>query len=82
MDLVVRGRLSVQRVNPLAWKAVELLAQEGGWSLELLGGKKTKKNSVQTAKAESKKRRRVEDSDSSEEPEKPKKSSKRARKCT
>jgi len=31
MDLVARGRLSVQRVSPAAWSAVQLLADTGGW---------------------------------------------------
>ena len=31
MDLVTRGRLSVQRVGEDAWKAIEQLAEKGGW---------------------------------------------------
>lgn len=31
MDLVTRGRLSVQRVSPAAWTAVQQLAETGGW---------------------------------------------------
>ena len=31
MPLVTRGRLSVQSVGDLAWNAVQLLAQNGGW---------------------------------------------------
>jgi len=31
MDLVTRGRLSVQRVEAKAWDAICLLAQNGGW---------------------------------------------------
>ena len=31
MDLVTRGRLSVQRVGEDAWAAIELMAQNGGW---------------------------------------------------
>ena len=31
MDLVTRGRLSVQRVGEDAWAAIELLAENGGW---------------------------------------------------
>ncbi len=31
MDLVTRGRLSVQRVEEDAWKAIVLLAEKGGW---------------------------------------------------
>ncbi|KAJ6595841.1 PUA-like domain-containing protein [Mycena vulgaris] len=41
MDLVTRGRLSVQRVSPDAWAAVQLLARTGGWdTLELAPKKK------------------------------------------
>ncbi|KJA29599.1 hypothetical protein HYPSUDRAFT_223728 [Hypholoma sublateritium FD-334 SS-4] len=32
MDLVTRGRLSVQRVQEDAWKAIEQLAEKGGWT--------------------------------------------------
>ena len=31
MDLVTRGRLSVQRVREDAWAAIELMAENGGW---------------------------------------------------
>ena len=31
MDLVTRGRLSVQRVEAKAWDAIALLAENGGW---------------------------------------------------
>lgn len=31
MDLVTRGRLSVQRVDEKAWEAVVQLAEKGGW---------------------------------------------------
>lgn len=31
MDLVTRGRLSVQRVEAKAWDAISLLAENGGW---------------------------------------------------
>jgi len=31
MDLVTRGRLSVQRVREDAWKAIGQLAEKGGW---------------------------------------------------
>ncbi|KAJ7100217.1 DUF55-domain-containing protein [Mycena belliarum] len=40
MDLVLRGRLSVQRVSPSAWVAVELLANNGGWDALDLAPKK------------------------------------------
>lgn len=31
MDLVTRGRLSVQRVSEEAWTAIEQLGERGGW---------------------------------------------------
>jgi hypothetical protein len=31
MDLVRKGRLSVQRVDEPAWNAISLLTKEGGW---------------------------------------------------
>ncbi|KAJ3506435.1 hypothetical protein NLJ89_g6874 [Agrocybe chaxingu] len=31
MDLVTRGRLSVQRVGEDGWEAIQLLAEKGGW---------------------------------------------------
>ncbi|RDB19911.1 Thymocyte nuclear protein 1 [Hypsizygus marmoreus] len=31
MDLVTRGRLSVQRVDEKAWDAITMLAEKGGW---------------------------------------------------
>ena len=31
MDLVTRGRLSVQRVSEEAWNTIQLLAERGGW---------------------------------------------------
>lgn len=40
MDLVHRGRLSVQRVEPAAWDVVEQLAEKGGWSEEMWKGTK------------------------------------------
>jgi len=52
MDLVTRGRLSVQRVEEDAWKAIVLLAEKGGWQ-ELDLKSKPKKGT----KSEVKKRR-------------------------
>ena len=40
MDLVRRGRLSVQRVRPDAWDVIERLAEKGGWSEDVAKGKK------------------------------------------
>lgn len=31
MDLITRGRLSVQRVTDKAWAAIQALAEKGGW---------------------------------------------------
>lgn len=45
MDLVTRGRLSVQRVREDAWAAIELMAENGGWE-EL--NVKTKKKGVKS----------------------------------
>ena len=40
MDLVRRGRLSVQRVQRGAWDVIEQLAEKGGWSEDVAKGKK------------------------------------------
>lgn len=53
MDLVTRGRLSVQRVEEQAWNAVVKLAETGGWEeLDLTAKKKSgagpKKTPVKT----------------------------------
>ena len=40
MDLVRRGRLSVQRVQPGTWDVIEQLAKKGGWSEDVAKGKK------------------------------------------
>lgn len=52
MDLVTRGRLSVQRVNDKAWDAIQLLATTGGWDeLDLTGAlKKRKTKKVRAAR--------------------------------
>ena len=39
MDLVTRGRLSVQRVGEDTWAAIELIAQNGGWEEPEMGAK-------------------------------------------
>ena len=44
MDLVTRGRLSVQRVGEDVWAAIELMAENGGW--EELDMKPKKKKGV------------------------------------
>ena len=61
MDLVRRGRLSVQRVNMEAWDAIMLLAENGGWDdLNF----KTRKLAV--GKGKSKMKKRLNDASSSE----------------
>ncbi|KAF8272491.1 EVE domain-containing protein [Lactarius quietus] len=37
MDLVHRGRLSVQRVRPEAWEVIKQMAEKGGWTEETKG---------------------------------------------
>ncbi|KAJ3852401.1 DUF55-domain-containing protein [Lentinula lateritia] len=37
MDLINRGRLSVQRVQKPAWDVIEMLAERGGWDESKLG---------------------------------------------
>ncbi|KAF4619201.1 hypothetical protein D9613_004805 [Agrocybe pediades] len=56
MDLVTRGRLSVQRVQEDAWRAIEKLAEKGGWDdIDLKPGKTTKsKAKTSTANAQPK----------------------------
>ncbi|KAJ3907988.1 DUF55-domain-containing protein [Lentinula edodes] len=47
MDLINRGRLSVQRVQKPAWDVIELLAERGGWDESKLGkGKNTRGKST------------------------------------
>lgn len=53
MDLVTRGRLSVQRVAANAWDTIHLLAENGGWEeMDLKPRKKSNKGN--TVKAPSK----------------------------
>jgi hypothetical protein len=40
MDLVSRGRLSVQRVGEVAWATIELMAENGGWEELVMKPKK------------------------------------------
>ncbi|KAM6496218.1 DUF55 domain containing protein [Amanita muscaria] len=54
-DLVTKGRLSVQRVSEKAWKAIQLLADNGGWSDSFVKKervRKPRKKAVQYDKAE------------------------------
>lgn len=41
MNLVARGRLSVQRVEENAWETIQLLAENGGWEELDLRARKT-----------------------------------------
>ncbi|KAN0126885.1 DUF55 domain containing protein [Russula decolorans] len=58
MDLVHRGRLSVQRVQPGAWNVIEQLAAKGGWTEGI--GKGTKRKEGVEEKRGSRKRKRRE----------------------
>jgi hypothetical protein len=58
MDLVHRGRLSVQRVQGRAWEVIEKLGEKGGWSEEV--GKGKKRSRVEKEGARGGKRRRGE----------------------
>ncbi|KAI0307225.1 PUA-like domain-containing protein [Multifurca ochricompacta] len=40
MDLIRRGRLSVQRVQPEAWDVIKRMTEKGGWSEEVVKGEK------------------------------------------
>lgn len=55
MDLVTRGRLSVQRVDEKAWDAVVQLAENGGWEELDLKPKKSGSTTGQSRKASQKK---------------------------
>ena len=59
MNLVHRGRLSVQRVQAEAWNVVEELAAKGGWS-EGIGKSKKRKEGVDVRRGSSRKRKRIE----------------------
>ncbi|KDR84260.1 hypothetical protein GALMADRAFT_236963 [Galerina marginata CBS 339.88] len=52
MNLVTRGRLSVQRVGEDAWNAIGLLAEKGGWEeMDLKPSKKGKEKKAAAATA-------------------------------
>lgn len=58
MDLVTRGRLSVQRVGEDAWAAIELMAENGGWEeLDLKPKKKGVKSKVSTSNVDKSEKR-------------------------
>ncbi|KAF9498699.1 DUF55-domain-containing protein [Pleurotus eryngii] len=48
MDLVTRGRLSVQRVSEEAWNTIQLLAKRGGWDRLILKASPQKKSTKAT----------------------------------
>jgi protein phosphatase-4 regulatory subunit 3 len=50
MDLVRRGRLSVQRIQPGAWDVIEQLAENGGWSEGARNGTKQKSGGARRGK--------------------------------
>lgn len=54
MDLVTRGRLSVQRVGEGAWNAIGLLAEKGGWEEMDLRPKKSVKTKAKPPATERK----------------------------
>lgn len=78
MDLVTRGRLSVQRVDEKAWDAITLLAERGGWEEWNLkpnkkGGAAPKPKATTSKKSEPKpkpKRKTEEESDDEAPPPK------------
>jgi len=49
MDLLNRGRLSVQPVEDVAWEAIELLGVKGGWE-DILDAKGSKKRAATSKK--------------------------------
>ncbi|CAA7270952.1 unnamed protein product [Cyclocybe aegerita] len=82
MDLVTRGRLSVQRVGEDAWEAIQFLAEKGGWDeLDMNPKKKPpakrkakEKDSEDGSKAkrekkETKRKRKIEEEDGDEHDE-------------
>ena len=50
MELVGRGRLSVQRVEENAYEVIRQLAEKGGWDVDV--GKKAKGKAKKVAKAD------------------------------
>ncbi|KAL4257359.1 DUF55-domain-containing protein [Pleurotus pulmonarius] len=70
MDLVTRGRLSVQRVSEEAWNTIQLLAERGGWddlNLKASPQKKSNKATVENKrKAKITQRKAVDEQDVAE----------------
>lgn len=58
MDLVRRGRLSVQRVQRDAWDVVEQLAEKGGWSEDVRKGKKRRSGGAEKEERKRSKQRK------------------------
>ncbi|KAG7447682.1 DUF55-domain-containing protein [Guyanagaster necrorhizus] len=54
MDLITRGRLSIQRVGEKAWDAIKLLSEKGGW--EDLNIKSEQKTQMKAGRTSSSKR--------------------------
>ena len=52
MDLVRRGRLSVQRVQPEAWEVIKQMAEKGGWEEETKGNRRAKRGRDETSNIE------------------------------
>ncbi|KAF9067636.1 PUA-like domain-containing protein [Rhodocollybia butyracea] len=77
MDLITRGRLSVQQVQKPAWDTITLLAERGGWEESSFSKAKTSKAKVKKDKGTSgttkargrKKAKEVEETDLDEEEE-------------
>jgi hypothetical protein len=52
MDLVRRGRLSVQRVQPEAWEVIKQMAEKGGWTEETKSNRRAKRGKDETSNIE------------------------------
>jgi hypothetical protein len=48
MELVRRGRLSVQRVQPEAWEVIKQMAEKGGWADETKRNGRSKRSRDET----------------------------------
>ncbi|KAI0268329.1 DUF55-domain-containing protein [Gloeopeniophorella convolvens] len=57
MDLVHRGRLSVQRVELAAWDVIVQMAEKGGWDEDVARGKKSKGRATAPGKTAGRKRK-------------------------
>lgn len=72
MDLVGRGRLSVQRVEENAWRAIVALAEKGGWEeMDLkVKGKRPAKSTAAVTKSRPAKKSNTRKAQSDAESEK------------